>query len=70
MPSAESENCSISITPMSTGTGEHWRPGMPGRFAVGCCRALMLLLFVGGVMSLLWIRRYHRLRLIENSRPV
>jgi predicted metal-binding membrane protein len=43
---------------------EHWQPGMPGAlrlglrhglYCVGCCWALMLLLFVGGVMSLLWI---------------
>lgn len=42
----------------------HWRPGMRGAlrlglrhgaYCVGCCWALMLLLFAGGVMSLLWI---------------
>ena len=41
----------------------HWRPGAGGAFAmglrhgafcVGCCWALMALLFVGGVMNLLW----------------
>ena len=26
-----------------------------GAFCVGCCWALMLLLFVGGVMNLLWV---------------
>ena len=26
-----------------------------GLYCVGCCWALMLLLFVGGVMNLLWI---------------
>lgn len=42
----------------------HWRPGLAGAvrlgihhglYCVGCCWALMLLLFAGGVMSLLWI---------------
>lgn len=42
----------------------HWRPGLGGAmrlgihhglYCVGCCWALMLLLFAGGVMSLLWI---------------
>jgi len=42
----------------------HWRPGAGGAFAmglrhgafcVGCCWALMALLFVGGVMNLLWV---------------
>ena len=43
---------------------EHWRPGPSGAFrlglhhgafCLGCCWALMGLLFVGGVMNLLWI---------------
>lgn len=42
----------------------HWRPGTRGAFrmglhhgsyCVGCCWFLMLLLFVGGVMNLVWI---------------
>ena len=42
----------------------HWRPGIAGAlrmglehglFCVGCCWVLMGLLFVGGVMNLLWI---------------
>ncbi len=42
----------------------HWRPGVSGAFrlgvehgafCLGCCWALMGLLFVGGVMNLLWI---------------
>jgi predicted metal-binding membrane protein len=42
----------------------HWKPGVNGAFAMGChhglyclgcCWALMLLLFVGGVMNLWWI---------------
>ena len=43
---------------------EHWRTGIigafrmgveHGAFCVGCCWVLMALLFVGGVMNLLWI---------------
>lgn len=43
---------------------EHWRPGTAGAwrmglehgaYCVGCCAVLMLLLFVGGVMNLIWI---------------
>jgi len=43
---------------------EHWRPGIAGAFrmglhhgtyCVGCCWVLMCLLFLGGVMNLLWI---------------
>jgi predicted metal-binding membrane protein len=42
----------------------HWRPGVGGGFylglanglyCLGCCWALMSLLFVGGVMNLWWI---------------
>ena len=42
----------------------NWRPGhdgalrmgiQHGAFCLGCCWALMLLLFVGGVMNLLWV---------------
>ena len=42
----------------------HWKPGAAGAFrlgvahgllCVGCCWALMLLLFVGGVMNLAWV---------------
>jgi predicted metal-binding membrane protein len=43
---------------------EYWRPGRLGSFilgvrhgayCVGCCWMLMALLFVGGVMNLVWI---------------
>ena len=43
---------------------QHWRPGTTGAFrmgwehglyCLGCCWILMCLLFVGGVMNLLWI---------------
>ena len=42
----------------------HWRPGVAGAwrmgllhgaYCVGCCALLMLLLFVGGIMNLVWI---------------
>jgi predicted metal-binding membrane protein len=42
----------------------HWRPGvfgawrmglLHGAYCVGCCAVLMLLLFVSGVMNLIWI---------------
>jgi predicted metal-binding membrane protein len=33
-----------------------WRMGLAhGAYCVGCCAPLMLLLFVGGVMNLIWI---------------
>jgi predicted metal-binding membrane protein len=57
---------------------EHWRPGMPGAmrlglqhglYCVGCCWALMLLLFVGGVMSLLWIACVTAFILLEKLAP-
>ena len=42
----------------------HWRPGITGAlllglrhgaFCVGCCWALMLLLFAGGIMNMIWV---------------
>lgn len=40
----------------STGALGAWRMGVAhGAFCLGCCWVLMLLLFVGGVMNLLWI---------------
>jgi len=50
-------------TPFAFLLGE-WRPGVGGAFVmgarhgllcVGCCWALMALLFVGGVMNLAWV---------------
>jgi len=43
---------------------EHWRAGRAGAlwmglihglYCIGCCWAIMVLAFVGGVMSLLWM---------------
>ena len=40
-----------------------------GLYCVGCCWALMLLLFVGGVMSLLWIGAITAFVLVEKLAP-
>jgi predicted metal-binding membrane protein len=56
----------------------HWRTGMAGAFrmgvqhgmlCLGCCWALMLLLFVGGVMNLAWIAGLALLVLAEKLAP-
>ncbi len=57
----------------------HWRPGVigawrmglsHGAYCVGCCAALMLLLFVGGVMNLVWIAGLTLLVAIEKLAPL
>jgi predicted metal-binding membrane protein len=54
----------------------HWRPNlagalrlgvMHGAYCVGCCWMLMTLLFVGGVMNLVWITALGVLVLIEKA---
>ena len=56
----------------------NWRPGAlgafrmgaeHGAFCVGCCWALMLLLFVAGVMNLLWVAALAALVLAEKLLP-
>lgn len=56
----------------------HWRPGVSGGlrlgvdhglYCLGCCWALMLLLFVGGVMNLWWIAALTLFVLIEKVAP-
>jgi predicted metal-binding membrane protein len=56
----------------------HWREGGRGAFAMGashggyclgCCWALMLLLFVGGVMNLAWIAGLAMFVLLEKLLP-
>ena len=56
----------------------HWRPGVSGAFrmglehgafCVGCCWALMSLLFVGGVMNLLWVAAIAFFVLMEKVMP-
>jgi predicted metal-binding membrane protein len=40
-----------------------------GAFCVGCCWGLMLLLFVGGVMNLLWVALIAGFVLLEKVLP-
>ena len=56
----------------------HWRPhasgafrlgALHGAYCVGCCWMLMTLLFVGGVMNLVWIAALAVLVLIEKAFP-
>lgn len=56
----------------------HWRPGRlgslglglrHGAFCVGCCWLLMALLFVGGVMNLVWIAALTLVVLVEKLAP-
>ena len=56
----------------------HWRPGAPGAlrmgaehglFCVGCCWMLMALLFVGGIMNLLWIGALALIVIAEKVTP-
>jgi len=58
---------------------EHWKSGAAGAFrmglehgifCVGCCWMLMLLLFVGGVMNLLWIAAITIFILLEKVMPL
>jgi len=55
-----------------------WRPGSVGgmkmgiahgRFCIGCCWALMALMFVGGSMNLLWTAGLALFMLIEKALP-
>jgi predicted metal-binding membrane protein len=57
---------------------EHWRSGVSGGFrmgwghglyCLGCCWALMMLLFVGGVMNLWWIAGLTVFVLLEKVAP-
>lgn len=57
---------------------QHWRPGVPnalslglrhGIYCVACCWVLMLLLFFGGVMNLLWIAAITAFVLVEKLVP-
>ena len=58
---------------------EHMKPGLAGGFrlgaaqglyCLGCCWALMLLLFVGGVMNLWWIAALTLFVLLEKLAPL
>jgi len=63
--------------PLAFITG-HWRPGLTGAFrmgvahgayCLGCCWALMLLLFAGGVMNLIWVAALAALVLVQKVAP-
>lgn len=56
----------------------HWRPGragalrlgvLHGGYCVGCCWALMALLFVGGVMNAVWILALTAAVVMEKAAP-
>lgn len=56
----------------------HWRPGVlgvarmgvsAGLYCLGCCWLVMALLFVGGVMNLLWIAAISVIVLVEKVAP-
>ena len=56
----------------------HWRPGsggavrlglLHGVYCLGCCWLLMALLFVGGVMNLLWVVTLTAIVAIEKLVP-
>lgn len=56
----------------------HWRPGAAGAlrmgmahgaYCVGCCWALMLLLFVAGIMNLAWVALIAAFVLLEKLLP-
>jgi predicted metal-binding membrane protein len=56
----------------------NWRPGHAGAFrmgvdhgafCLGCCWALMMLLFVAGVMNLVWVALIAVFVLIEKLAP-
>jgi len=58
---------------------EHWRTGASGALrlgmrhgfsCIGCCALLMALLFVGGVMNLLWIAGITLFVLLEKTLPL
>ncbi|WP_256657240.1 DUF2182 domain-containing protein [Pseudomonas sp. 2FE] len=54
----------------SPGVGGGWRMGLAhGLYCLGCCWMLMGLLFVGGVMNLLWIAMIGGYVLLEKTLP-
>jgi predicted metal-binding membrane protein len=58
------------MTRWREGTGGVFRMGLShGAYCIGCCWALMLLMFVGGVMNLLWMALLTALVLTEKIAP-
>jgi predicted metal-binding membrane protein len=73
------QSCLASCRSPATFLTEHWRAGRAGAwrlglehglYCFGCCWALMLLLFVGGVMSLLCIAAITVFVLAEKVAPL
>jgi len=67
-------HCRSPVTYLAT----HFRPGLSGAvhlgirhgiYCLGCCWLLMGLLFVGGVMNLLWIAAITSFVLVEKLLP-
>jgi predicted metal-binding membrane protein len=72
------ENCLTHCRSPAAFLAAHWQPGAMGAwrmglahgaYCIGCCAALMLLLFVGGVMNLVWIAGLSLLVLAEKLMP-
>jgi predicted metal-binding membrane protein len=72
------QQCLISCRSPLSFIMQHWRPGtrgafrlgiMHGWYCLGCCWALMLLLFAGGVMNLAVIAALMILVLLEKVMP-
>jgi predicted metal-binding membrane protein len=70
--------CLVHCRSPITFLADHWRPGRAGAFrmglhhglyCVGCCWVLMALLFVFGVMNLLWIAALAVFVLLEKLLP-
>ena len=70
--------CLAQCRSPATFISTHWRPGATGAlrlgwrhglYCLGCCWALMLLLFVGGVMNLAWIAAITLGVLLEKLAP-
>ena len=58
---------------------QHWRPGRSGAlrmgiehgiYCVGCCWALMIVLFAVGIMNLAWVAAIAAFVLVEKTAPV
>ncbi len=73
------QSCLVQCRSPAEQLTRYWRQGtfgplragaMHGLFCLGCCWILMVLLFVGGLMNLLWIAALALLVLIEKLLPV
>ncbi|MEE8436682.1 MAG: DUF2182 domain-containing protein, partial [bacterium] len=72
------ESCLKHCKAPLTFLAQHWRYGVGGAFrmglhhglyCIGCCWAIMGLLFVGGVMNLLWVAALSIFVLLEKLVP-